>query len=157
MVNFALSIAHPPGAYAGVSISKGASCMEKSRTQAALSILKGLLVAIMTTLLLMAAVAALSVWLRLSDGLLTALNQAMKLLSLLLGTLAAVGRGGHRGFITGMTLALLYMALGYAGYVGLGGSAWNTGEMLGELLIGAALGALIGAVISNLPQRRKTA
>ncbi len=131
--------------------------MGKTRTQAALALLKGLLVAVATTLVMMAVVAALAVWLRMSDGLLTALNQVMKLASILLGTLAAVGRGGHRGFVTGMTLALLYMALGYAGYVLLGGSAWSAAGMLGELLIGAALGAMIGAVISNLPQRQRAA
>ena len=131
--------------------------MGKTRTQAALALLKGLLVAVATTLVMMAVVAALAVWLRMSDGLLTALNQVMKLTSILLGTLAAVGRGGHRGFVTGMTLALLYMALGYAGYVLLGGSAWSAAGMLGELLIGAALGAMIGAVISNLPERRRAA
>ncbi len=131
--------------------------MEKTRGQAALALLKGLAVAVGVTLTLMAVVAALAVWLRLSDGLLTALNQVMKLCAILLGTLAAVGRGGHRGFVTGMTLALLYMALGYAGYVGLGGSAFRTGEMLGELLVGAAIGAAAGAVLSNLPARRRAA
>lgn len=131
--------------------------MGKTRKQVALSILKGLLVAVGVTLVMMAVVAALSVWLRLSDGLLTALNQVMKLAGILLGTSAAVGRGGHRGFVTGMTLALLYMALGYAGYVGLGGSAYNAGEMLGEMLLGATLGAVAGAILSNLPERKRTA
>ena len=131
--------------------------MGRTRKQAALAIVKGLLVAMVATLLMMTVLAALAIWLQISDGLLTALNQVMKLCSITLGVLAAVGRGGHRGFVTGMTVALLYMALGYAGYVGLGGSAFRTGEMLGELLIGAALGALVGAVLSNLPERRRTA
>ena len=133
--------------------------MTKSRAQILTSILRGLLCAIALTLALMAVVAALAVWLRISDGLLTALNQVMKLASILLGAAVSVGRGGHRGFLTGMTVAMLYMILGYAGYVALGGNAFVVGEMLGEILIGAAVGATAGAILSNWPSggRRRMA
>jgi putative membrane protein (TIGR04086 family) len=116
--------------------------------------LKGLLCAVVLTLLLMAAVAALALGVRISDGALTALNQLMKLLSILLGVTVAVGRGGHRGFLTGMTVAMLYMTVGYVCYVALGGNAFVVSQMLGEILIGGALGAVAGAVLSNLPEKR---
>ena len=131
--------------------------MAKTRAQILASILKGLLCATLLTLLLMAGVAALAVWLRISDGLLTALNQVMKLLSILLGTVISVGRGGPRGFFPGMALAIVYMAMGYALAVGLGGNAFAVPGMLGEILIGAALGGVIGAVLSNLPKPRRRA
>ncbi len=133
--------------------------MGRTRAQAFVSILKGLLCAVALTLLLMVSVAALALKLTIPDGALTALNQAMKLLSILLGVTVAVGRGGRRGFLTGMTVAMLYMTVGYACYVALGGNAFVVGQMLGEILIGAALGAVAGAVLSNLstPQRRRTA
>ena len=129
--------------------------MTKSRGQVLASIVKGLLFAIALTLLLMAALAALAVWLRISDGLLTALNQVLKLSAILLGTAVAVGRGGQRGFLTGLTLAMLYMALGYACYVALGGNAFDVTQMLGEILIGGTVGAIVGAVLSNLPTGRR--
>ena len=125
--------------------------MANSRTQVLFSILKGLLCAVALTLALMAAVTALALWLRISDGLLTALNQVMKLASILLGAFVAVGRGGRRGFMTGMTIATLYMVLGYGCYVAMGGNAFIVSQMLGEILVGAAVGALAGAVLSNLP------
>ena len=128
--------------------------MGKSRMQILGSILKGLLCAVALTLLLMVGVAALALGLRIPDGTLTALNQVMKLLSILLGVTVAVGRGGRRGFLTGMTVAMLYMTLGYSCYVALGGNAFVVSQMLGEILIGAALGALAGAVLSNLPAGR---
>ena len=131
--------------------------MSKTRLQIAGSVLRGLLAAVALTLLLMAGLAAAAVWLRVSDGLLTAANQLMKLASILLGTTVAVGRSGERGFLTGMTLAMLYMALGYAGYAALGGNAFIASQMLGEILIGAAIGALAGAILSNLPARRRAA
>ena len=64
-----------------------------------------------------------------------------------------MGRGGERGFLTGMTIAMLYMVLGYVFYVFLGGSAFSVPAMLGEILIGAAIGSLTGAVLANLPAK----
>ena len=127
--------------------------MAKTRGQVLRAMLKGLGAAIGLTLLLMAGMAAMAVCLRVSDGLLTALNQVMKLASILLGAAVAIGRGGRRGFVTGMTIATLYMALGYACYVLLGGGAFAASEMLGEILIGAAIGAIAGTILSNLPER----
>ena len=131
--------------------------MGRTRIQVVASVMKGLLCAVALTLLLMVGVAAAALKLRVSDGMLTALNQVMKLLSILLGVAVAVGPGGRRGFLTGMTVAMLYMTAGYICYVALGGNAFVVGQMLGEILIGAALGAVAGAVLSNLPvpQRRR--
>ena len=128
--------------------------MNKSRLETILSLGKGLLCAIALTLLGMTGIAALAVGLRASDALIRALNQLLKCLSILLGATVAIGRGGSRGFITGMALAIIYMTLGYALSVLLGGSAFAVPGMLGEILIGAALGGVTGAVLSNLPKRR---
>ena len=129
--------------------------MGKRRGQVMGLIMKGLLCAVALTLLMMVGVAALALAVRISDGALTALNQVMKLLSILLGVTVAVGRGGQRGFLTGMTVAMLYMTIGYGCYVALGGNALVVTQMLGEILIGAALGATAGAVLSNLPAGRR--
>lgn len=127
--------------------------MKKSRGQVVLAIIRGLLAAIALTLALMTCIAAAAVFMRIPDGWLRALNQLLKVAAILLGVRLAVGRGGSRGFLTGMALAMLYMILGYAGYVLLGGSAYETGAMLGEILIGAAIGSIAGATLSNLPAR----
>ena len=129
--------------------------MNKTRLQTVAGLMKGLLCAIALTLIGMAGIAALAVYLRASDALIRALNQLLKCLAILLGVTVTVGRGGHRGFFTGMALAIVYMALGYALAVLLGGNAFNVPGMLGEILIGAALGGVFGAVLSNLPERRR--
>ena len=129
--------------------------MAISRKSAALSLAKGLLAAVLATLVLMAALAAAAVFLRVSDGLVMVLNRLIKLTAILFGATVAVGPGGDRGFFTGMALAILYMSLGYALYAGLGGNAFIVTEMLGEILIGAAIGAIAGAVLANMrPSRR---
>lgn len=130
--------------------------MSASRTAALSSLLKGLLAAIAITLIGMLLIAAVALFARPSDGLLTALNQILKFLAILIGTRAAVGRGGSRGFVTGAALALIYMTLGYALYATLGGGAHSTGLMLGEMLLGAAVGGFIGALFANLrPKSRR--
>ncbi len=128
--------------------------MAKTRLQIIGSILKGLAAGVALTLGCMAVVAAMVVYLGLTDAWLHALNQVMKLLAMLAGTAVAVGRGGQRGFVTGMAVSMLYMILGYALYLALGGGAFDAAGMLGEILIGAAVGGISGSVLSNLPARR---
>ena len=128
--------------------------MPKTRRSAILSLLKGLLIAVALTLACMLAMAAALVYLQMSDRLLTVLNQLVKLLAITLGTCAAVPRGGARGLLTGVEIAVVYMALGYAMYVLLGGGSFAVGNMLGEMLLGSAVGAVTGAVRANLSPRR---
>ena len=64
--------------------------MATKRASALLSILKGLLAAAAVTLLGMALIAALVLTARLSDGVLTLLNQLLKALAVVLGVRAAV-------------------------------------------------------------------
>ncbi|MGN0185866.1 MAG: TIGR04086 family membrane protein [Aristaeellaceae bacterium] len=128
--------------------------MPKTRKRTLLSLLKGLLIAVALTLVCMLAMAAALVYLQMSDRLLTVLNQLVKLLAIALGTCAAVPRGGSRGFLIGVEIALLYMALGYAMYVLLGGGSFAVGNMLGEMLLGSAVGAVTGAMRANLSPRR---
>ena len=127
--------------------------MPKTRKSAVLSLLKGLLIAVAFTLVCMLLMAAALVYLHMGDRLLTLLNQLVKLLAVALGTCAAVPRGGSRGFLSGVEIALVYMALGYGLYVLLGGGSFAAGNMLGEMLLGSAVGAVTGAVRANLSPR----
>ena len=56
--------------------------------------------------------------------------------------------------MTGTVLAILYMTIGYALYVFLGGNVFDIVSMLGEILIGAAVGSVSGAIFANMPARR---
>ena len=128
--------------------------MPKTRRSTILALLKGPLISVAFTLVCMLAMAAALVWLQMSDRLLTLLNQLVKLVAIVLGVCAAVPRGGSRGLLTGVVIALMYMALGYALYVLLGGGSCAVGNMLGGMLLGSAGGAVTGAVRANLSPRR---
>lgn len=129
--------------------------MSVNRTSVLLSIFKGFLAAALLTLAGMLLIAALAVAVSISDQTLSLLNQLLKIASILLGVRTAVGRGGSRGFVTGVVLALLYMAIGYFFYLVLGGGVWSFSGMLGEMLLGAAIGGTFGAILANLSPRRK--
>ena len=135
----------------------GMTMKKRTRLDTALSLLKGLMAAIALTLAAMVGIAALAVYAGISNDTIRLLNQVLKGLAILLGAWAAIGRGGSRGFITGMALAMLYMALGYVVAVALGGADFAVPDMLGEILVGAAIGAVCGAVLSNLPAPRRRA
>ena len=131
--------------------------MKGARIKALWSILRGVLAAAAATLLGMLLLAAAVIYLEVSDGALTALNQALKLLCVALGARFAVGVGGERGFFTGAAVGLLYMALGYVLYWQLGGVLFSAAAMLLEMLVGLAVGAAAGAVCANLRPRARRA
>ena len=95
--------------------------MPKSRKNNGVSLLKGLLIAILITLVGMVLVAAAVTWLHVPDKRIRFLNQLVKYTAIILGTCASVRKGGEMGLATGTFLALAYMALGYGMYMGLGG------------------------------------
>lgn len=123
--------------------------MAVRRKNVAVDLFRGLLIAILLTLVAMLAAAALAIFARISDSAIRALNQAIKLGAILFGVRAAVPRGGVHGFATGAVIAMAYMILGYGLYVLLGGGAFSIVAMLGEILIGAAVGGVIGAIRAN--------
>ena len=131
--------------------------MPRSRRNIASSLLVGFLFSVFITLVAMLIIAAALVYLRFSDHLLTILNQLLKLIAVVLGVCVAVPRGGDRGLVTGVVIALFYSAAGYALYLLLGGGSFAVGNMLGEMLMGSAVGAVTGAVRANLSPRRRAA
>ena len=125
--------------------------MSRSRKSIARSLLLGFLFSAFVTVAAMLLIAAALVYLRFGDRTLTMLNQILKLAAVVLGVCVAVPRGGERGLVTGVVIALLYSAAGYGMYLALGGGSFAVGNMLGEMLTGAAAGAVTGAVRANLP------
>lgn len=128
--------------------------MSRNRASVAGALVLGFLTAVVATLVAMLLIAVALVYLRFSDRTLTVLNQLTKLMAVVLGVCMAVPRGGERGLITGVVIALFYSALGYGLYLLLGGGSFAAGNMLGEMLLGSAAGAVVGAVRANLPARR---
>jgi len=124
--------------------------MPKTRKGNCLSLAKGLLFAIAATLAGMLLIAAGVTWLQIPDTKIRFCNQLVKITAIILGTCAAVKRGGEMGLATGSLLSLAYMSLGYCMYISLGGGVFSVSSMLGEMLIGTAVGAITGTIRANL-------
>ena len=72
--------------------------MKKRRLGAAAALAKGLIAAVLVTLLGMLLMAAAVIFIGMGDGAIRILNQFLKIIAVFLGTLLAVGRGGVRGW-----------------------------------------------------------
>jgi len=120
-----------------------------------LKLARGTAAAAACTLPGMALLALAVVCTPMDDATLTVCNQLLKALCVFVGALAAVGRGGSRGFVTGAAVGLTYMLLGYGMYCALDGSMGALGLLGGEALFGTAIGALSGAVCANMRPARK--
>ena len=122
----------------------------EDRVQTLLAIGKGLLLASVVTVIGMVALAALVIFAPISDGVLLAANQVLKVASVFLGVRSAVGVGGHRGFALGASVGLCYMVLGYGLYCLLDHGLASPYVIAGEFLMGAVIGAVSGSLIANL-------
>lgn len=120
-----------------------------------LKLTRGTAAAAACTLPGMALLALALVCTPMDDATLTVCNQLLKAVSVAVGALAAVGRGGSRGFVTGAAVGLLYMLLGYGMYCALEGNAGALSLLGGEAFFGAVIGALSGAVWANMRPARK--
>lgn len=120
------------------------------RIETVLTLLKGLVTAILITLGGMLLFSALVVFFPISDTLLLVMNQILKIFSIFFGVWVAIGLGGRRGFAMGAAIGLSYMVLGYAVYCLLDRSMSPAVQMVGEFVMGILIGALSGAVIANI-------
>lgn len=116
-------------------------------------ILKGLMIAIVTTLIGVAIFALLMQWIRPSEGAVRAFNQVLKLFSIAAGVWTAVGRGGEGGLTRGAAIGLMYMALGVALYALLSGQQAPLTSYLADLGMGIAGGGIVGMILSNISPR----
>lgn len=77
------------------------------------------------------------------------MNQALKLLSVLAGTRAAVRSGGSGMVLRGALVGLLYMAVGVVSYAFLSGLTLSPAAYLADLGMGVAAGGLFGMVLPS--------
>ena len=118
-----------------------------------LRLLKGLGVAVLTTLAGVAIFALLMQWIRPTEGAVRIFNQVLKLASIVAGVWAAVGRGGDGGLLRGAAVGLMYMAAGVALYALLSGQNAPVSAYLADLGMGVAGGGIVGLILANISSR----
>lgn len=113
-------------------------------------ILAGVMAASVITIILMVILTGAVVLKGLDDGTIRALNQVIKVISLLAGVLLSVGRGGERGLLTGAAIGILYILVGYGLYSIIDGTNANAKIMAIEEAAGGLIGASAGVVLANM-------
>ncbi len=115
------------------------------------TIVKGLLCALVTALLLAVIFASILQAFPLPDSVIYPVNQVIKGVAIALGAVLFVR--GEKGWLKGGAVGLLFTALSYLGFSALGGDFSLSWLILLELVLALLTGALGGALGVNLRQR----
>ena len=110
-------------------------------------IIKSVGVALAISLLSTAALSAALGFFNASDGVIYAVNQAIKVVSVAIGCMAGIR--GEKGFLKGIGVGILFTLLSYLAFSALGGDFSLGWLIFAELAIGVFAGALGGALAVN--------
>ena len=111
-------------------------------------ILKSVGIALLFSLLSVAALGGALRYFGASDKIVYPINQAVKVLAIAIGCLA--GLREEKGLIKGIGVGLLFTALSYLAFSAIGGDFSLSWLIFAEIAIGAAAGAVGGALAVNL-------
>lgn len=112
--------------------------------------LKGVMLASVITIIGMLLLTGWVVLKGLDESGIQIVNQLIKVISVLAGVFASVGRGGEKGLFTGALVGILYILVGYALYCIIDGSYANAKVMAVEEAAGALIGATAGVALANM-------
>jgi len=123
------------------------------RGKAALEIVKGLTISIAVSLLLVLVFALVIKTANIPNDYITPVNQAIKALSLLTGSLFSfkIKSGGWK---KGLVLGVLYIVLAYAIFSLLDGKFKFGMSLLYDFLLGAAMGLICGVIAVNITRKK---
>lgn len=117
---------------------------------APLALLRGVLFAAVLSAALILLFALFVLLFDLGVGIVTSVNQVIKVLSILFGTLVAAKGNTLRGYAAGLAVGGAYMALGIALYCAFSGELLPFAAMAGDLGLGLAAGFLSGLLAGSL-------
>ena len=121
---------------------------ENSLFSGVFSVVKGAGLALACSLLLAVLCACVLRFAPLPDTVVYPVNQAVKALSVILGTFVFVR--GEKGWIKGSGIALFFTALSYLAFSAIGGSFALSWRIFAELGFSVGIGALCGNLAVNL-------
>ena len=114
-----------------------------------LTILSGTLISISVTLILILLFALLIRFLNFSDSWIFPVNQVIKIISLVIGTVVILKKNKKNGFILGLLLGLIYFLASYLVFSILQGDFnWGLNNLY-DLILTSIMGGLIGIILIN--------
>ena len=115
-----------------------------------LDILKGALVAVSATLILILVFAVLVRFFSIPDGWIFPINQVIKVISLIFGTIVMLKTTKEKGFVKGLILGLVYFVLSYFVFSILQGNFKISIKNIYDLVLTTLMGGLLGIIIVNI-------
>ena len=129
-----------------------ALAIDREKSSFWISVLKGTIYSITCSLILILLFALLIRFLNIPDDFIMPINQAIKIISLFLGSFLAF-RGSNKGFIKGLMLGLLYSLFSYIIFSILCGNFSFVLTTFTDLLFSSILGGLSGIIVVNIKGR----
>lgn len=115
-----------------------------------LSVIKGTLVAVSLTLILILAFALLIRLFNINDNWIFPVNQVIKIISLFAGIITMIKGNSEKGFIKGILLGLTYFIISLIVFSILQGSVTFRLSNMYDLLLTTLMGGLIGIILVNV-------
>jgi len=115
-----------------------------------LNILKGTLVAVSFTLILILIFALLIRFFNISDSWIFPVNQVIKVISLFAGVIASIKMSYEKGFIKGILLGISYYLLSYIIFSILQGTISFEMSNIYDFILTTMMSGLIGIIVVNI-------
>lgn len=118
-----------------------------------LTTLKGSLIALSISLLGILIFAFILRFVALPDNAILPINQVIKGLSVLLGTILALKKSHQMGLISGLLIGLVYTIISFVTFSILDGNFSFSLSLLNDILFGGIVGGICGIIAVNLKKK----
>lgn len=136
-----------------MKFKKQKSSNDQNTPSVFLTVLKGALVALSISLIGILIFAFVLRFVSIPDGAISPVNQIIKGVSVLIGTLFALKKTKEMGLINGLLIGFTYTAISFLTFSILDGNFSFSTTLLNDLLFGSIIGAICGIIAVNLKKR----
>ena len=117
------------------------------------SLIKGALIALSISLIAICIFAFVLRFCDINSSAIKPINQAIKIISILIGTLIGLKKSKEMGFISGFCIGLLYTILAFVVFSILNGGFVFDRSIINDLIFGSLAGAIAGVIAVNFKKK----
>lgn len=134
-------------------MKKVAKTEQEERVSFIVPVLKGALMALSISLIGILIFAFILRFTSISDGAIKPINQAIKIVSIVLGTVWGLKKSKEMGLISGLIIGILYTIIAFVAFSILDGQFEFSRTIVNDLLFGSIIGAISGIIAVNFRKK----
>lgn len=134
-------------------MKKVAKTEQEERVSFIVPVLKGALMALSISLIGILIFAFILRFTSISDGAIKPINQAIKIVSIVLGTVWGLKKSKEMGLISGLIIGILYTIIAFIAFSILDGQFEFSRTIVNDLLFGSIIGAISGIIAVNFRKK----